>query len=140
MTTTHSAWAIFWLIVLALFIIWAIGFWKLLPSYYERHKAKNLSGYSFYKTDPERLRRDSISEGIFAALWWMFIEPGMLLRNIFGNHMTAEERRQEQVEEARRIIAQYEAEEAAKYPALEPERKSRMSVRNLRMFNAKTKD
>lgn len=118
MNPVHFGWMIFWLCWLGMMIVWGIGYWKLLPSYYERRKLDNLKRWGgLYRNEPERLREDSQREALWCCVGWMFVEPGRLFMRITGNHMTASERQEMKVLEAREVIRQYEAEEKAKFDA-----------------------
>lgn len=60
------------------------------------------------------LRRTAVWVGVGKGLFWVWIDIYRWITNRMVDNLTSEERKAKQVEEARKMIAEYDAEQAAK--------------------------
>lgn len=96
-------WVIFWLIVVA---YWVVGI-KRLPMYFRRCADNNQADYPNSYTD-ERYANNNAWEAIALALFWPYYEFGRWVRDTVIQTATAEQRKQEAYEQARKIVEDYE--------------------------------
>lgn len=95
-------WLIFWLVVAA---YWAIGI-KRMPVYYNRAFAHNRKEWSSIRT-VEQAQKESAWVCLGIASVWPYYEGGRWLRDHIVHTMTAEQRRQQEYENAEKIVAEY---------------------------------
>jgi hypothetical protein len=95
-------WLIFWLIVVA---YWAVGI-KLLPIYYRRMDEQNAKDYP-YSYSKGGMAKSSATEAMSLALFWPYYEAGRWVLNTVIHRGTAEQRKHEEYEKARKIVEDY---------------------------------
>lgn len=93
---------IFWLVVAA---YWAVGI-KRIPVYFRRIDANNKERWPSIYTESES-HKEAAWGAIGLAVFWPYYEGGRWLRDHIINTMTAEQRRQQEYENAARIVAEY---------------------------------
>lgn len=93
---------------------------RRIPGYARKHVDYTLTRWgSLYKkgTYPytlPQLRREAVWAGVGKGLFWLWIDIYDWITNRMVDSLTSEERKAKQVEEARKMIAEYDAEQAAK--------------------------
>ena len=93
---------------------------RRIPVYARKRVEYELSRWgSLYKEDKGAytltgLRREAVWSGVGKALFWIWIDFFSWITDNMVNSLTSEERKAKQVEEARKMIAEYDAEQAAK--------------------------
>lgn len=106
------------LIFLAVVIAWLLAAPRFVMPFARDHVEAELKEFAIlYKNDkPERdrLNRTAIWVGVFKALFWPYV---LIYRWITGrlvHRLTAPERKAKELADARKVIADYEAEQARK--------------------------
>lgn len=73
---------------------------------------------AYFREETKQLRsdlnREAVWIGVGKALFWPWVLICRAITSRLVNSLTAEERKAEELKEARRVIAEYEAEQAAK--------------------------
>jgi hypothetical protein len=93
---------------------------RRIPVYARKHVEAELSRYpSLYRSNNgsytiEGLRREAVWGGVGKALFWVWVDIAEWVTSRMVDSLTSEERKAKQIEEARKMIAEYDAEQAAK--------------------------
>jgi hypothetical protein len=99
-------WLIFWGVIIA---YWAVGI-KRMPTYYQRTKEHHKKEYpATYAADNASADRTAAWGSLGLASIWPYYEAGRWLRDHIIHTMTADERRQQEYQQAERIVAEYTA-------------------------------
>lgn len=122
-----------WLIFTAIMLGWGYGAWLSMPLFYQMRKERNKDNYPSlsmdyeyeygpgyttrrkYTTETDWLRKTSAGEAFFCSLVWPCIIPTKFVWKHTLNHITAADRKQLELEDARRIVAEYEAQQKAEF-------------------------
>lgn len=122
-----------WLIFAAVVLGWGYGAWLSMPYLYQIRKERNKDNYPSlsmdyeyeysdrglprrkYTVETEWLRKTSAGEAFACSLIWPLIIPTKFMWQVTSKHITAADRKQLQLEEAKRIVADYEAKQKADF-------------------------